>query len=174
MNRLVASISLASLLLASACKSTRSPDTEVQIGAPAPELRATAHDGRVIDLSARTAPTVVYFYPRDETPGCTAAACAFRDTWDRFEAAGVLVVGVSADSLESHRKFAESHNLPFPLVADEDLAWAHAFGVDTTLGMTHRVSFLIDAGGRIAKIYPKVDPGVHADELLDDIGALGR
>jgi len=110
---------------------------------------------------------LVYFYPKDSTPGCTKEACAFRDAWNRFEEAGVLVVGVSTDSADSHRAFAKEHALPFPLVADTDLAWAKAFGVPTIMGVTRRVSVLLH-DGRVTKVYPDVDPGVHATEVLTD------
>lgn len=138
----------------------------LEAGAQAPTLKQEAHNGQVIDLAALSGPTVVYFYPKDATPGCTKEACAFRDAWTRYEDAGILVVGVSADSNESHQKFADEHQLPFPLIADESLKWAEAFGVGTTAGMTKRVSFLLDAEGTIQKTYPDVDPGVHADEVL--------
>ncbi len=143
-------------------------------GAAAPALWAQAHDGTLIDLSRLGGrPTLVFFYPKDGTPGCTTEACAFRDVWDRYEAAGVAIVGVSADSLESHRAFAAQHQLPFPLVADEDGTWAKAFGVDSTLGMTRRESFLIGPDGAVVKVYPGVDPGVHATDVLGDVRALG-
>ncbi len=150
----------------------RSADATLAVGAPAPALRQRAHDGTEIDLSSGGTPTLVYFYPRDGTPGCTKEACAFRDVWKRYEEAGVRIVGVSSDSDESHREFAKEHALPFPLVADEDHTWANAFGVDTTLGMTGRDSFLIGADGKVAKVYRGVDPGVHADEVLADAKAL--
>ncbi|MEM6289788.1 MAG: peroxiredoxin [Myxococcota bacterium] len=142
-------------------------------GASAPSVSATAHDGTTVDLmSLGGQPTLVYFYPKDGTPGCTAEACAFRDVWTKYEAAGILVVGVSSDSDASHREFAEEHALPFPLIADEDGRWAEAFGVGAKLGMTNRDSFLIGPDGTIAKVYPGVDPGVHADEVLRDAAAL--
>lgn len=141
-------------------------------GAQAPALVATAHDGTVVDLSNLGKPTVVYFYPKDGTPGCTKEACAFRDVWAKYEAAGVMVIGVSADSNASHAAFAAEHALPFPLVADEDGTWAKAFGVGTKLGMPDRESFLIGPDGTIAKVYPGVDPGVHADEVLRDSATL--
>jgi peroxiredoxin Q/BCP len=145
----------------------RSAEQMLAVGAPVPALKKVAHDGTEIDLtSLQGKPMLVYFYPKDDTPGCTKEACAFRDVWSRYEEAGVRLVGVSADSNESHREFAEEHKLPFPLIADEDLAWASAFGVDTTLGMTNRDSFLIGADGKVAKVYRGVDPGVHADEVL--------
>jgi peroxiredoxin Q/BCP len=168
-------LALAAVLCAApsaACTSSTPPEAAPKIGAEAPDLTQTAHNGEVIELRKLGRPAIVYFYPKDETPGCTAEACAFRDAWDRYDAEGVAVIGVSADSNESHREFAEEHELPFPLIADEELQWAHAFGVETTMGMTHRVSFLLDRDGRIAKVYPKVDPGVHAEEILDDVAAL--
>jgi len=142
-------------------------------GAQAPALAAQAHDGTAVDLSKLEGkPTLVFFYPKDGTPGCTKEACAFRDVWNDYESAGVRIVGVSADSADSHKSFAAEHELPFPLVADEDGTWAKAFGVDTTLGMTSRESFLIGPGGTIAKVYPGVDPGVHAAEVLEDARSL--
>jgi thioredoxin-dependent peroxiredoxin len=151
----------------------RSAEATLAVGAPAPALQAVAHDGTQIDLtSLQGKPTLVYFYPKDDTPGCTKEACAFRDVWTRYEAAGVRIVGVSSDSNESHREFAKEHQLPFPLIADEEHAWANAFGVDTTLGMTSRDSFLIGKDGKVAKVYRGVDPGVHADEVLADAKAL--
>ncbi len=142
-------------------------------GAAAPTLSTTAHDGTTVDLGALGGKaTLVYFYPRDGTPGCTKEACAFRDVWTKYESAGVLVVGVSSDSDESHRAFAEEHGLPFPLVADENGAWAEAFGVGSKLGITNRDSFLIGPDGTIAKVYPGVDPGVHAEEVLRDAASL--
>ena len=146
----------------------------LEVGTPAPALSRVAHDGTNVDLPGLQGTTVlVYFYPRDGTPGCTKEACAFRDAWARYEQAGVLVVGVSSDSDESHAEFAQEHSLPLPLIADEDHAWSNAFGVDTTLGMTDRDSFLIGPDGTIAKVYRGVDPGVHADEVLADAAALG-
>lgn len=151
----------------------RSAETTLAVGAPVPALRQVAHDGTEIDLHALGGkPALVYFYPKDGTSGCTKEACAFRDVWTRYEEAGVLVIGVSSDSDSSHREFAEEHGLPFPLIADEAHAWASAFGVDTTLGMTSRDSFLIGPDGTLAKVYRGVDPGVHADEVLADAKAL--
>src|SRR5690606_27107507 len=142
-------------------------------GARAPELSLRDQHGQPRSLASfRGQPLVVYFYPKDGTPGCTEEACAFRDVWARYEEAGVAVVGVSTDDVASHAAFAEEHGLPFPLLADEDGALAEAFGVTTRLGMATRVSFLVDAEGVIRKTYPDVDPGVHAEELLRDAKAL--
>jgi peroxiredoxin Q/BCP len=116
--------------------------------------------------------TLVYFYPKDETPGCTKQACAFRDVWQRFEQAEVKLYGVSRDDRASHEKFASKHKLPFSLIADTEGKWATAFGVPSTLGMSRRVSFLFDKHGKVAHVYDKVDPGVHADQVLRDVSSL--
>jgi thioredoxin-dependent peroxiredoxin len=164
------------VLLAPACQGeTERPDGGVgllAVGTAAPALQATAHDGTTLDLRKLGKPAVVYFYPADDTPGCTAEACAFRDIWSEYEAAGVLVIGVSTQDLESKRSFAEKHELPFPLVADTDESWAKAFGVTVRGGYAKRVSFLLDPEGKIAKVYPGVDPGVHAGEVLQDAAKL--
>ncbi len=144
----------------------------LEVGSEAPALQATAHDGTALDLRALGKPAVVYFYPADDTPGCTAEACAFRDIWSEYESAGVLVIGVSTQDLASKREFAEKYELPFPLVADTDESWAKGFGVTVKVGYAERVSFLLDAKGKVAQVYPGVDPGVHAREVLDDAAKL--
>ncbi len=145
------------------------------VGASAPDLTATTRDGTPLRLSAvRGHAAVVYFYPKDETPGCTHEACAFRDAFGKYEARHVTIFGVSRDSEESHRAFRENHTLPFPLVADEEGEVARAYGVSSTLGMAARVSFLIGADGRVARVWPNVDPGVHADQLLRAVDDLSR
>lgn len=174
--RLLLSVGAAPVLVAAGCGQTQRPDGGeglLPAGAAAPTLEATAHDGTAVAIGEPGgSPVVVYFYPKDQTPGCTREACAFRDVWAKYQSAGVGVVGVSADSAQSHREFADEHGLPFPLVADEKGEWARAFGVPTMAGMTKRVSFLVDASGTIAKVYPDVDPGVHADQVLQDAAAL--
>ncbi len=143
-------------------------------GVPAPDLSSVDHQGNPVSLRAlRGKNVVVFFYPKDDTPGCTKEACAFRDAWERYSQAGVQILGVSADDAASHTEFAKKYGLPFVLVPDTDLAWANAFGVKTTMGMTQRVSFLIGPDGTIAKVYPKVDPAIHSDEVLKDVAALG-
>jgi peroxiredoxin Q/BCP len=117
-------------------------------------------------------PLVVYFYPADGTPGCTAEACAFRDAWEGYTAAGVMIFGVSGDDQRSKEQFAKEEKLPFPILADPEHTWSAAFGVGTTFGMMDRVTFLLDANGEVAKVYPDVDPGVHAKEVLDDAKRL--
>jgi peroxiredoxin Q/BCP len=143
------------------------------VGSPAPALVATAHDGTVVDLAAmRGAPVVVYFYPRDETPGCIAEAEAFQGDLPDLTALGARVVGVSTDSLESHRAFAAHRGLAFPLLADPTGAIAARFGVAVEGGYADRVTFVIDRGGTIARVFPDVDVEGHAAEVLAAIGAL--
>ncbi|WP_437849985.1 peroxiredoxin [Sorangium sp. So ce363] len=145
----------------------------IPVGATAPDVFAADQHGAIQRLSdQRGRAVVVYFYPKDGTPGCTQEACAFRDAWDRFKQANVQVFGVSSDTRESHEKFATENKLPFPILVDTDHAWATAFGVPMRLGATARVTFLVDPDGKIAKVYPDVDPGVHADEVLKDAAQL--
>ncbi len=116
--------------------------------------------------------TVLYFYPKDDTPGCTKEACAFRDRMDDYAAADIKVFGVSLDSPESHREFREKHNLNFPLLTDEEGRAADALGVLGEKGYAKRVTFLLASDGRIARIYPEVSPETHADEILADAATL--
>jgi peroxiredoxin Q/BCP len=142
-------------------------------GSAAPDLSAPDQTGKVRRIAEeRGHPLVVYFYPKDGTPGCTKEACAFRDTWERFRQAGVQIYGVSADDQKSHEQFAKEQHLPFPIVADPGHSWSAAFGVSTKLGMDARVSFLIDPSGKVSKTYPNVDPALHADEVLKDAAAV--
>ncbi|HKO47237.1 MAG TPA: peroxiredoxin [Polyangiaceae bacterium] len=137
------------------------------IGALAPDIVGEAPDGSLIRLTAtRGHSAIVYFYPKDGTPGCTKEACAFRDAFTRYQRLNVTIFGVSQDSREIHAEFRERHQLPFPLVADEGGAVARAYGVSSPLGMASRVTFLVGADGRIARVWPDVDPGVHANEVL--------
>jgi peroxiredoxin Q/BCP len=122
---------------------------------------------------------LLYFYPKDMTPGCTKEACAVRDTFPSFEKLNAVVWGVSADSVESHKKFAESYNLRFPLLADTEKKAIEAYGVwqeKNMMGRKYmgivRSSFLIDPEGNIAKVYEKVKPEIHAEEVLSDLKAL--
>jgi thioredoxin-dependent peroxiredoxin len=143
------------------------------VGATAPDVFAPDQHGAIQRLSdQRGRALVVYFYPKDGTPGCTTEACAFRDAWDRYKAANVQVFGVSVDDRESHEKFSNEQKLPFPILADTEQTWVKAFGVSVKMGMASRVTFLIDPDGKVAKVYPDVDPGVHADEVLADAAKL--
>lgn len=116
--------------------------------------------------------TVLYFYPKDDTPGCTKEACAFRDRMEDYAAADIKVFGVSLDSPESHREFREKHNLNFPLLTDEEGRAADALGVLGEKGYAKRVTFLLASDGRIARVYPEVSPETHADEILADAATL--
>ncbi len=143
------------------------------VGSPAPELTLQNQDGRVRTLSEhRGHPVLVYFYPRDATPGCTREACALRDAWDRLQASGAVVYGISTDDVASHLAFRTEHNLPFDLLSDPEETAARAYGVPVRMGFASRMSFLVDASGNLARIFPDVDPGVHADEVLAAIAAL--
>lgn len=146
-------------------------------GDPAPLFDATSSEGGRMTLADLRGKTVVlYFYPRDATPGCTREACGFRDQFEAFQSKGVVVLGVSTDSEASHDRFARKHNLPFPLLADEDKSIVSAYGVwgpKTFMGRSfmgiHRVTFLIGPDGIIKKIWTGVKPDGHAEEVLREI-----
>jgi peroxiredoxin Q/BCP len=139
-----------------------------------PDVEFTTESGERLaagDLSGQK--TVLYFYPKDDTPGCTKEACAFRDRIDDYEQAGIQVYGVSLDSPESHRQFREKHNLNFPLLTDENGQASEALGVLRENGeVANRVTFLLDPDGTVAKVYPEVSPETHADEILKDAATL--
>lgn len=149
--------------------SASSQAASLKVGDPAPTLVATASDGTKVDLAAMKGKSVVvYFYPKDDTPGCTAEANGFRDSFDKLAQANVQVIGVSEDDDASHRAFAEKYKLNFPLLADTKGDIARSFGVELKNGYAARTSFLIGADGKVKKIYPKVDPSGHADAILAD------
>lgn len=143
-------------------------------GDPAPVFAATTNDGGRISLTDFKGKNVIlYFYPKDDTPGCTKEACAFRDHFADFTKKGAVVLGVSTDPVKSHAKFVEKFKLPFTLLADEDKHIVQAYGVwgqKTFMGRkylgTHRVTFLIGPDGKIRRIWPKVEPEEHAAEVL--------
>jgi peroxiredoxin Q/BCP len=148
-------------------------------GDPAPPFSAaTSGGGRVSLADLKGKHVVLYFYPKDDTPGCTKEACAFRDAYAQFKKRGAVVLGVSVDTVKAHDKFVEKFHLPFPLLADEDKQIVRAYGVwgeKSFMGRkylgTHRVTFLIGPDGRIRKIWPKVKPEEHADEVLAALAA---
>ncbi len=152
-------------------------DGGVEIGAPAPEFELPDQEGQLHSLEDyRDQWVVLYFYPKDETPGCTTEACEFRDNIFAFRKLNAQILGVSLDDVESHRKFAENHGLPFPLLADTEGTTADAYGVKTKMmGWTvaKRQTFIVDPEGNIAKHYTKVDPDEHAAEVLAELEALG-
>jgi thioredoxin-dependent peroxiredoxin len=162
-------------------------NTEVKELQPAPDftLPAIGSDDVVkngqVQLSAlRNHVVVLYFYPKDDTPGCTAEACSFRDADHEMQKRGVVVLGVSADDIASHQKFAEKYGLSFPLLADTDTKVSQLYGVwkeknmygKTYMGV-NRETFLIDKDGIVRKVWPKVKAQEHAQEVLDTIESLG-
>ena len=144
-------------------------------GDAAPEFTLPSDRGGDVSLeSLRGRPVVLYFYPKDDTSGCTTQACEFRDSWAEVQARGAVVLGVSPDSVASHQKFRDKFSLPFPLLADADHAVAEAYGVwgeKSMYGRKYqgilRTTFIIDPAGRIAHVFEKVKPRGHAAEVLD-------
>lgn len=116
--------------------------------------------------------TVVYFYPKDDTPGCTKEACMIRDSYNEFERAGISVIGVNKDSPESHTAFKEKYELPFTLLSDRTGEFIEACGAKNVLGGTKRVTYVVDQKGMIVCAYASVDPSTHALQLIADIQAL--
>ena len=117
---------------------------------------------------------ILYFYPKDETSGCTKEACAFRDGYARYTNAGLVVLGCSVDSADAHKDFIRKNSLPFPLLLDPDKKIATAYGAANgipILGLDRRITYVIDENGKIIKVYPNVDPSTHAIEILNDLGA---
>jgi peroxiredoxin Q/BCP len=152
------------------------------VGARAPEFRLPDQDGRAHALGDyRGKWVLLYFYPKDDTPGCTLEACTIRDQFQDFEKIGAVVLGVSTDSVASHKKFASAYSLPFTLLADEHKEVVGRYGVfgekklmgKTFMGTT-RTSFLIDPDGVIARVYEHVKPERHAAEVLADLATLAR
>jgi peroxiredoxin Q/BCP len=152
----------------------RELELKLKEGDPAPDFASRTNGGGSVSLSDFKGKNVIlYFYPRDDTPGCTREACGFRDEFAAFQRRGAIVLGVSVDSISSHDKFATKYRLPFTLVADEDKGVVQKYGVwgeKMFLGRkylgTHRVTFLIGPDGRIRKIWRKVKPAEHAAEIL--------
>lgn len=146
----------------------------LKAGMLAPDFTLPSSDGGAVSLGAlRGAPVVVYFYPKDDTSGCTTQACEFRDSWAAVQASGATILGVSPDGLASHGKFRDKFNLPFPLLADEDHAVAEAYGSWGEKSMYGRKyqgiirnTFVIDAQGVVQHVFEKVKPKGHAAEVL--------
>ena len=157
-----------------ACAATQRPDGGtglLPVGSVAPDFAAKDASGAVVRLSSSAgSPRVVYFYPKDETPGCTKEACAFRDAFDEYKARGIVVYGVSRDSEASHEEFRKNHSLPFDLAADEDGTVQKAYGVPSKFGShAARVTFLVGKDGKVTYVFKDVDPAVHATEVLAKI-----
>ncbi len=153
-----------------ACQSHTQNSRLLAPGESPPDLSGTDQQGKPHHLAeSRGQYTVVYFYPKDDTPGCTKEACAFRDIWNRYREANVALYGVSVDNTESHDGFARKYSIPFPILSDTAAQWTAAFGVKLVNGKAARVSFLLSPDGKVQKVYDNVDPGVHAAQVLADI-----
>jgi peroxiredoxin Q/BCP len=151
----------------------------IEEGKPAPDFELKSDAGETVKLSSlRGHPVVLYFYPKDDTPGCTKQACGIRDTYGEFERAGATVLGVSPDSEGSHVKFRNKYDLPFTLLADTDHAVADLYGLwseKSYMGRkffgVSRSTFVIDADGNVKKIFHNVKPATHADDVLAALGS---
>jgi peroxiredoxin Q/BCP len=151
----------------------------LNIGDQAPDFTLKNDAGEDVSLSAlRGKPVILYWYPRDDTPGCTVEACSFRDAYAEFQHAGAVVLGVSTDNTRSHQKFKTKYSLPFPLLSDPDHQVAEQYGVwgpKKFMGREfegiNRITYLIDADGIVKQVWPKVKPEGHADEILQALQA---
>ena len=151
----------------------------VEEGAPAPDFELTSDEGTTVRLSQlRGRPVVIYFYPKDDTPGCTKQACDIRDNYDAFGERGAVVLGISPDDESSHVKFKQKYGLPFTLLADPDHKVADQYGVwgeRSLYGKKYmgieRSTFVIDAEGNVAKVMRRVKPDTHAEQVLDALAA---
>jgi peroxiredoxin Q/BCP len=147
----------------------------IKEGTTAPAFKTTDANGETVSLKdLRGQKVVLYFYPKDDTPGCTKEACSFRDSFAKYKKSGITVLGVSPDSEASHKKFETKYKLPFTLLADKDHSIAEAYGVwgeKKFMGRTYmgvlRTTFLIDEKGKIKKVFEKVKPEDHASEVLE-------
>ena len=169
--------SLAFLLIAVLClHAAADPSASARVGAAAPEFELPDQNGQLHSLEDyRDQWVVLYFYPKDQTPGCTTEACEFRDNIFAYRDANAQILGVSFDDEKSHYEFAEKYSLPYPLLADTEGKAAAAYGVKTKmLGMTvaKRQTFLIDPQGMVVKHYEDVKPATHAAEVLADLKSL--
>jgi thioredoxin-dependent peroxiredoxin len=152
---------------------------DLREGQEAPDFELPSDAGEPVRLSSfRGRPVVLYFYPKDDTPGCTTQACGLRDVYDELQREGAVVLGVSPDSEKSHLKFKDKYELPFTLLADRDHAVAEQYGVwaeKTYMGRTYwgvvRSTFVVDADGRLKRVIHKVKPDTHADEVLATLRA---
>jgi len=152
----------------------------ISVGKSAPAFSLDTDAGEKLSLKdLKGRPVVLYFYPKDDTPGCTVEACEFRDAFPRFKGSKAIILGISPDSVKSHQKFKEKFGLPFTLLADEDHAIAEKYGVwqkKSMYGRTYmgiaRTTFVIDKDGKVAKIFEKVKPKGHAEEVEQAIDEL--
>ena len=142
----------------------------LSVGTSAPAFSVKDTNGNTVSLSNFSGKTVVlYFYPKDDTPGCTKEACSFRDNYSTYQGKDVVVLGVSLDDSASHQAFTDKYNLPFPLLADTEGALTQAYDVDGG-GYAKRVTYVIDGDGQIIKVYDSVKTDTHAEDILADLG----
>ncbi|MEN9221921.1 MAG: peroxiredoxin [Thermostichus sp. BF3_bins_97] len=140
------------------------------VGTAAPGFNTTDTQGNQISLASLAGKTVIlYFYPKDDTPGCTKEACGFRDAYADYQGKDVVVLGVSMDDQASHQKFTEKYNLPFPLLVDSSGVITRAYDVDGG-GYSKRVTYVIDGEGKISKVYQSINTETHARDILADLG----
>jgi len=147
----------------------------VEEGQPAPDFELQSDSGETVRLSEqRGKPVILYFYPKDDTPGCTSQACGIRDAWSEFQRAGAEVFGVSADTQASHERFKSKYSLPFTLLADPERALGEPYGVAQEGKSSYqRSTFVIDAEGNVTRIMRRVNPDRHADEVLAALASAG-
>ena len=143
-------------------------EIKVKPGDQAPDFEGPTGDGQTLGLKDFHGKNIVlYFYPKDDTPGCTKEACSFRDNIQPIRSLGAEIIGVSVDSAESHKKFSTKFGLPFPLISDKQKRIANAYGVMKDVGIgTKRVTFIIDKNGKLARVFPKVDVSKHTEEVV--------
>lgn len=141
----------------------------LKINDKAPDFTLNDSDGNEYTLSSfqNQTPVVIYFYPKAGTPGCTKQACAIRDSWSEFKDNGISVLGISVDSKESIKEFIDENNLNFPLLSDYSKEVSKKYGVLNNIGLSNRISFVIDKEGKIAKIIRDVDVSTHAQDVLE-------
>ena len=174
LRRFAALLPVVAVVMSLAAWRADAADAAPKVGAPAPAFKLQDQAGKWHSLADYRGKWVaLYFYPKDDTPGCTTQACSFRDNVFAFNKEGAVILGISVDDVASHKAFAEKHGLPFTLLADENKSVAKSYGVLGYGGLAaRRETFVIDPQGRIAKHYESVDPEGHSKIVLDDIKAL--
>jgi peroxiredoxin Q/BCP len=143
-------------------------------GERAPDFEVKDQDGNTVSLASfRGCPVVLYFYPKDDTPGCTAEACSFRDSMSMLRGRGIVVLGVSVDSEESHAGFASKYKLNFTLLSDRKKSIVRAYGVESPFGTAKRVTYIIGPDGIVRHVFPRVNTSTHASDVLKKVEELG-
>jgi thioredoxin-dependent peroxiredoxin len=141
------------------------------VGTPAPGFTTKDTQGNTVTLADFSGKTVIlYFYPKDDTPGCTKEACSFRDNYSAYQGKDIVVLGVSVDDESSHQQFTQKFNLPFPLLADTSRLMTQSYDVDGGTGYAKRVTYVIDPKGTIAHVYTTINTETHATDILADLG----